>query len=330
MSLFLIITALWQSLFFNPQAIVVKHRGGGSTIGTPVGSVCANAGTGACLTNTQTTTAGDTILYVASAATACSNFASTVFLAPTDTGGDTFLPVVLTSGSIVLGVTVTSGGTGYVTPTCSFSGTGTGGGTCVANLTGTSVASVSVTNGGSYTGPVTVTITGAPGTGVATAITGYGQPSSTSFCQAEWYAKNVAATANNQITMPTEMTTITFNSGSAAEISNLSTSAPRDAPSSVGARAASGASITTGAFSTTNANEIVICPTRVENLTNTWTYGNIGGVASSVVTGSTGAGSNNFQTMEYKIFTSIQSGITGAVSSTPNGERTMLCVALTQ
>lgn len=329
----LIFLALLHSLFFSPQQIRIPGPGGqlpsgGGVIGTPVGSECVSQTAGACLTNTQTTTAGDAILYTASAANSgCSG--SMAPLLPTDTGSDTFNPVPISSGGVVLGaiVPVGGGGAGYTGPTCAMSGPGPGGGTCAVSLSGGVVVGVTVTNGGNYTGAVTFALGGTTGTGASAFVSGYGQPSSTSFCQAAWLAANVAGTANNQITMPTAFSGLTFNAGSAVEVSGLSTSAPLDTAS--GARAASGGSITTGTFNTANANEIVVCPTRVEALTNTWTYGNIGGVASAVVSGSTGASPNNFQTVEYKTFTSTQSGITGAISSTPSGERTMICVALT-
>ncbi len=80
----------------------------------------------------------------------------------------------LTDTGVVVAATVTAGGSGYVSPTASFSGGGGSGAAATVQSSGGVITGITITNRGSgYTSAPTITISGSPGTGAtATAIIG--------------------------------------------------------------------------------------------------------------------------------------------------------------
>src|SRR5205085_11072307 len=95
-----------------------------------------------------------------------------------------------------------------------------------------------------------------------------------------WYAKNVAGTTNNQVTVSWN-TTHGFGGVSVLEFSGLDQTSPLDASASAQANATS---VTTSAFTTAQANEVAILGSVVEAITQTW--------CASDCTGYTGADAN--------------------------------------
>ena len=315
-----------------------------SVFGTPVGSSGSASGAGVTTqSGTQTTTAGDLLFVYASIETACANIIASAngtgsgYSLPTDTGSDTFTPIIPANGAKLAGIRLTAAGSGYTgTPTCAISGGGGSSATCTATQSGGAVAGVTLTATGSgFTSAPTVTISGGGGSGGTAEITAYGQQSGTSgtqACGAAWYAKNIAGTSNNQVTANSGGSVV-YHAISVAEVSGPNASTPLDAGTGNPAGAESSAnatSITSSSFSTSSANTIVFCGSRVEFTNQTWTAGNIGATSGTLLTAAIPGGNgstNDFQAIEYQKFTSTQSGITAAISSGANAVRNMICAA---
>ncbi len=298
---------------------------GGGVFGTPTAQNNASGAATGIYTVTKTTTAGNLVVLAASSNAFCSgNVGSSGVQLPTHSPGtDTITPVWFPNATVA-GIQVTSGGSGYgiTVPTCTINNGGTA--TCTANLSGGAVAGVTITNEGACTSACTISF-GGPGTGAAASIVAYGQPASggSDYCSYMWYMQNVAGTASDVFTPPLIIYSNQYSALSVAEVSGASTSAPFDV--SAGA-AAAGTPITTGSFTTTNANEIVFCISRVENLTNSWTAG----TNYTVLSAAEPASPNNYQSMQYRILTT-GAGLsqTASFDAGNSGVMNMICSAFT-
>lgn len=291
-------------------------------IGTPAGSNSSSASASTPASGAHTTTTGDALFVFWGESTPCSSV--NTLNRPTDTGGDTFVPVYPSNGGPVLGVRVTNVGNGYLTtPSCTISNAGAA--TCSDIISGGQISSVTITSQGTPTTTVPTITLGAPAGGspvqATAAFTAYGQNSGSTFCTSAWTSIVGTGTTNNVVS--TDAST-TFNGVNVAEV----TLSPGTVDVTAGNSVASGASITSNSFTTTNANDIILCGSRVQNTSNTWTAGLIGGVSSAQVSGATPGGANNYQTIEFLTVSSIQTSITAAISSSPNAARTMICAAL--
>lgn len=299
--------------------IVLSSLGGTSTGGGGGGTVTGSSNSTASAVSTitsgaQTTTAGDNLFVYSSADFPCSSYiTSGVGLLPTDTGGDTFTPVIPLA-SIPIGIQITNAGTGYTTaPTCTLSN----GGTCSIGVSGGSMVSINVvTPGTPGASAATVSISGV-GTSAAAIVSAYGIATDLK-CGAAWISTNIAGTTNNQVT--TTMSG-TFNGVSVAE---RTMGAPKSQDASAVASAVSltsVSSITSSAFTTAVANETMFCGSRIEGLSGTWTAGS----GYTLVTGAIPSGANNFQAVEYQTFTSIQTAATASISTSLSGTMNIIC-----
>jgi hypothetical protein len=241
--------------------------------GTPTGNDGNNVSS--LSTAAATTTATDTITYGASLGMVCApTGASTLTDFPTDTGGDSFTPIFPGGPAYPIGVHIASGGSSYTGATgCSISGSPAGASTCSVTLgsggTAGQVVGVQIgVNSTPFTGAGTVSITDSGGgSGANVVVSGYGTQNANT-CQAIWYAKNIAATTNNQVSLPLGGSTA-FVSAVQMEIQGADTSAPLD---QVVSGSGTG-SVTTGSFGSGLAHEFVACFGNVYQLSQTWTAG---------------------------------------------------------
>ena len=299
--------------------------GGAPVFGTPTAVSNGQGASTGSFTVTKTTTAGDLVVLGASSSATCSGqLSSSGFQLPTHTPGTDAITPVWFPNAEVVGIQVTAGGTLYASvPTCSISNCGAA--SCTANISGGAVVSADiVTSLGACTAPAAVSF-GGPGSGATAIISAYGQPAAggTDYCSMMWQIKNNSGVTSDVFTPPADIYGAQFSGLSVAEVSGASTTAPFDV--GIGANA-SATPITTGSFTTTNANEIVFCFSRVENLSNTWTAGtNYTRLAAS----EPGSG-NNFQSMEYRILTT-GAGLsqTASYDAGSSGVMNMICAAFT-
>ena len=291
--------------------------GGGFTISAASNS---QSGTGA-LTVTKTTTAGSALLLHGSTANGggCTN--NLIPLPSTASGAETIIPLPLSTGSPLMGATIVSGGALYTSPTCSVTGCG-GSATCGVTLTGGVVTNVSISNGGSCAGAATINIGGATGSGANVVPSAYGlSDGAGTFCSSYWYAVNIPGTSSEVFTLSTSLSGQSFNALTVIEVHGAGAS-PLDV--AVGIGGASATSVTLGAFNTGSAHEAVVCPARIEALTNTWTAGS----PYTLITGGGDAlpGGNNFIAAESNTYSSTQTGLTPSISSNNSAGWTLACV----
>ena len=326
---FLLVASAWGQRIPGPGGMAPSGGGG---IGTPTGASTGAAGTGTTITSgTFNTATGDTALAYFSAQSACTNFTSSsnLPLPTTASGSFTWHPVPTAGGGDVIGVVLDSGGTYATAPSCVISGGGGSGATCSVSFTFPSVTAISITlTGSGYTSIPSISFTGGTPTVNATAhVISMGQPSgagSPTACGAAWYAASVAATTSNTVTVGS--ISALFRGVSVADVSGLATS-PADTGAS--ATGSSLTSITSNAFTTANASEIMLCGTRVEAVSQTWCSPSsncpFGSVNASIVSGATPTGSNSFQTIGYAIFSGIQTGQTAKMASNGSQIRNLIC-----
>lgn len=297
----------------------IPATGGGGSIGTPAGSQNSNTSASATISSAaHTTTAGDLLYVFASTQSTPGGLGSCAL--PNDTGNDTFIPIIPSGGSYLLGARITNGGSGCSgDPSCVISGGGGTLATCLATHSGGSVDAIviGVAGAGDYTSAPTVTLSGNGCTGATAEITAYGVADggspSTSMA---WYAKNVAGTASNVVSINFGLSAA-YNAVSVAEVSGLSTSTPLDV--SPGNSSDSASSITSPSYNTANAAEIALCGSRVEALGQTWTAG----TGFTVLTAATAI--DTFQTIEYQTYSTTQTGVTASISSGSSAVRGLIC-----
>lgn len=130
-----------------------------------------------------------------------------------------------------------------------------------------------------------------------------------------WYAKNITGNASNVVTA-TYVANRAFVECINHQYSGLDTTAPLDTSATGTASAA--ASVTTGAFSTAQNDEVSVCFASVNALSITFTAGS--GYTKQV----------NISTMasEDQIFSTTQSSVTASMSKTGNSDWEMVCGVL--
>lgn len=125
------------------------------------------------------------------------------------------------------------------------------------------------------------------------------------------YAKNITGNASNVVTAT--MTSSAYRAIIVHQVSGASTTSPFDAASEVGGGAAGAGSpqtYTSPSFNTANANSIIFFGANVGALSEVWTAGNIGGSAATMLTSGV---TDPIAAVEYRIVSSIQTGITATI-----------------
>lgn len=304
--------------------------GGGSKSFVQASSGDAAGPAATVSTNAATTTAGD-LLYVAWSAQVsgpgCTSGSNPV---PSDTGSDAFLPLPIPGGGEVLAAKFTAAGSGYSSPACAVTGGGGTGAACSATQSGGAINAVTVTAIGSgYTSIPTVTITdGGSGTGATAAVVSMGLSGSVG-CASHWYVKSAAGTTNNQVTITTG-TGFGYVRVVAMEASGTSASTPLDAAMSATSGGSSVTTLTSGAFTTSTADEIIFSAATIEALGNTWAAGSASACASGGGTCTIPSGatpSTTAITGQYKIVSATQTGAT--VTLDPSGSQQMQLLGAT-
>lgn len=137
------------------------------------------------------------------------------------------------------------------------------------------------------------------------------QVSQTYDCITEFYAKNITGSASLQITA--NLSVAKAATMSAMQFSGLDTGNPLDATST---GTGAGATLTSGSFSTTNANEVIIAGASDYMGPSSWTAGSAGSASMGIpsnVTKTTGNATGN-STAEYAIVSSLQNSITASIT----------------
>jgi hypothetical protein len=329
MTIFLALSTLWHALWFNPQMFPFPGNRPLSGGGSPPAFVQASSGDSSSATNISTNTAtsasGDLIFAFGGGQQSCASFggANAAIQEPACTAGScSFTPIIPTIGATSIGAHLDTVGSGYTqNPDCAITG-GNNDGLCATTETGGSVDSFSLSGVGTgFTpaSPAVITITphgGTGGSGATAHVTAYGIGNSSTQCTSAWYAKNITGGASNQVKMTWAPTT-GYIGITAIELSGASASAPFQ----VGASAkTSAASITSDSFASGSAGSTVVCGSRVEALSQTWTPGTGYTLPSAATTPQT------FMAAEYQVNLN-PSGTTPAISSGNSVDRELICAA---
>lgn len=139
-------------------------------------------------------------------------------------------------------------------------------------------------------------------------------------CTGYYYLLNAASATS---------VTATSNAGrdqfsmSLIQFSGVSTSGAVDANTTTSRAFDSSGAVTSAAFTTTSANQVIACGTG-GYYTGTWTAGNIGGSAGTL------GGSAGFTAVSYRIVSATQSSITGELSTTGTPYNNIGCLSMTE
>lgn len=140
---------------------------------------------------------------------------------------------------------------------------------------------------------------------------------SSSLAAFTWYAKNITGHATNVITITTGSGNFQFYGCEALEYSGLDTSSPLDATAVAKGVAVTATTVSTAAFTTAQAAEVVVCHLTESGGGGTFTAGT-GYTLQSV-------DSLNASGSEDQIFASIQTGVTASVTHSSTTNLKILC-----
>lgn len=313
-----------QSGFFGSN-YVAAGGGANPVFGSAVSGSAQGSG-GTSTSGSLTTSSGNSVFVYWSMQTVCSGFTGGASLSsyPTYTGA-TFKPVVPASGGGIIGVKITNAGSGFTTdPTANitYTGGGSGAGITLAQSGGLLTTAQVNAIGTGINAPVTLSVTGGGGTGATIEVSAYGI-GSTLACTVMWQASNVSGgTGTVSFTHPAGA----YHGIAAIAASGLSTSNSFDTGAS--GTIGSSASVNSSSFSTASAAEMLICGTRVEALSQTFTgtgtacSGAVGGVCTVPAAS---VSSDGFQGMFYGIYSGTQSGVVATGGSGTSQVRSILC-----
>ena len=130
-------------------------------------------------------------------------------------------------------------------------------------------------------------------------------------CDGVWYAKNITGNVANVVSI-TWSTAQPFSTLSIQEWSGLDTSLPLDAVAVTQTNNVTNTVFTSGAFSTVQANEVIIAAAEWRATANTFTAG------AGFTLPAAGTDGLGISASEYKIVSSIQSNVTAAMTATNN------------
>jgi hypothetical protein len=269
----------------------------------------ATAATTIAATLPNPTTTGNCKIVYTSIDTTCSNAAAGGTYAVTDSGSNTYNPIVPNGTGYVIGTKMTTPGTGYNSvPTVTASGCSSAG-TLSASTSGTSpnitVSTVIITVPPSGCGPALPTIVfsgGTPITGntAAAVVTAVGVQATQ--CSASFYSPNITGSSSDVTTFTHP--SFAFHGLVVAEMGAVTTT-PFDAEADA-ETTSSMSSVTTGAYTTAQASEIAFIGSALVNTALTWAP-----PSGWFTAASTSSAANHYGiTMAYKIFSSVQPGAT--------------------
>lgn len=281
--------------------------GGGGPAFVQANFGATNSAVTSIATPSQTTTATDLLYAFTVVDIPCSTGASNGSWAVTDTGGDTFTPIVPNGTGIILTIGITQVGTGYsTTPSMTISGcsaNGTYGATCSGSAPNLTCSGYNTTVAATGCGPSLPTVSfsgGSPTVPEAAVVTAVGVAGG--HCTAAFYCSSLAGTSNNIVTFTHP--SATFSALTIEEFSGVSTidaEADGESTSSV-------SSVTTGSYSTTVNAEAAVFGSALVNTGCSWTPTS-GWTIPSAGTPASGSGVYCMNS-EYKILSSTVSGVT--------------------
>jgi hypothetical protein len=144
----------------------------------------------------------------------------------------------------------------------------------------------------------------------------------TNMCSGQWYAKNIVGNGSDVVTLTVTGGTVVNIAVTVMEFSGLDTASPLDSSATATGTTSSTNLVTTGAFSTAQADEVVACG--LKGYGGTFTAGTEG-AGYTIPAGATD-GYHATHSAQYQIFSATQSGVTASFTG-GNVINTIVCAA---